>query len=82
MLQLYALYGQWKDVLPFVLHIGTGLSDKRFQRYSVSGFDYQIQCKTILKALRSIGESTDSKHLHWPQIFYILYLMDYQNKNW
>ena len=47
MLQFYALYGQWKDVLPFVLHIGTGLSDKRFLRYSGSGFDYQILWFTI-----------------------------------
>jgi hypothetical protein len=49
MLQFYALYGQWKDVLMFVLHIGTGLRDKWFQRYSVSGFVYQILCQTILK---------------------------------
>ena len=42
MLQDYALYGQLEDVLPFVLHIGSGLSDKRFSRYSVYGFDYQI----------------------------------------
>jgi hypothetical protein len=27
MLQLYALSGQWEDVLPFVLHIDRGLSD-------------------------------------------------------
>ena len=48
-LQFYALHGQWKDVLTFVLHIGTDLSDKRFLRYSGSGYDSQILCKTILK---------------------------------
>ena len=36
MLQDYALYGQLEDVLPFVLHIGSGLSDKGFSRYSHS----------------------------------------------
>ena len=58
MLQFYALHGQWKDVLPFVLHIGTGLSDKRFLRYSGSGYDNQTLCKTILK-FRYIGEFID-----------------------
>ena len=43
MLQFYALCGKLQDVLPFVLHIGTGLTDKRFLRNSGSSFDYQIQ---------------------------------------
>ena len=47
MLQFYALDGQLKVVLPFVLHIGRGLRDKWFPRYSGSGFDYQIQWFTI-----------------------------------
>ena len=47
MLQFYTLYGQLIDVLPFVLHIGRGLRDKRFPRYS--GSDYRILCKTVLK---------------------------------
>ena len=42
MLQFYTLYGQLIDVLPFVLHIGRGLREKRFPRYSGSGSDYQI----------------------------------------
>ena len=59
-LQFHALYGQLKDVLPFVLHIGRGLRDKRFPRYSGSGSDYQILCKTILKVYNAyIGEFTD-----------------------
>ena len=31
MLQFYALYGQREEVLLFVLHIGTGLSDNGFE---------------------------------------------------
>ena len=47
MQQFYALHGQCKDVLTLILHIGTGLSDKRSLRYSGSGFDYQILWFTI-----------------------------------
>ena len=32
-------YVQKGDVLPFVLHIGMGLSDKRFLRYRQNGFE-------------------------------------------
>ena len=60
MLHNYALYSQLDDVLPFVLHIGSGLSDKRFSRYSHYGFDYQIIQKTILKVYNPyIGEFTN-----------------------
>ena len=61
MLQFYALYEQWQDVLPYVLHIGTGLSDERFPRYSGSGFDYQILYKTILKVVNS-EKKLEEKH--------------------
>ena len=60
MLQVHALYLQLGDVLPFVLHIGRGLSDKWFRRYSCSGFDFQIMCKSILKVYNThIEEFTD-----------------------
>ena len=60
MLQDNAFYGQLEDVLLFVLNIGSGLSDKRFSRYSGYGFDYQIIHKTILKVNNPyIGEFTN-----------------------
>ena len=56
MLQVHALYVQLGDVLPFVLHIGRGLSDKWFQRYSCSGFDFQIKSISILKVYNTYFE--------------------------
>ena len=41
-LQDYAIYRQLEDVLPVVLHIGSGLSNERFSRYSGYAFNYQI----------------------------------------
>ena len=49
MVQDNALYGQLEDALPFVLHIGSGLSNKRFSRYSRFGLDYHITHEIILK---------------------------------
>ena len=40
--QCCALYVQKGDVLLFVLHIGTGLSDKWFRRYRRNRFKTQI----------------------------------------
>ena len=48
MLQYYALHVQKGDVLLFVLHIDTGLSDKRFLRYRRNGFDYENIIVSIL----------------------------------
>jgi uncharacterized membrane protein len=39
MLLFSVLFGQIQDVLPFILHTGTGLGDKRFLRYRQNRFD-------------------------------------------
>ena len=47
MLQLFAVYGQWEEVLPFGLHIEIYLSDERFLSYKQNGLGYQIILSTI-----------------------------------
>ena len=65
LLHVHALYLQLGDVLPFVLHIGRGLSDKWFLRYSCSGFDFQIMSISILKVYNTyIEEFTDVRDLY------------------
>jgi hypothetical protein len=41
--------------------IGTGLSNKRFLRYSVSGFDSQILCNTIFESLYKLENLNTSE---------------------
>ena len=68
MLQCGALYVQKGDVLPFVLHTVTGLSDKWFLRYRRNRFEKQI-LKFLYNGLCTVQENLHLIFLVWDRKF-------------